>query len=94
MLQRNYNPAITPQDVYNLKSKIARMDQNNTAAKSVAMRDGALTAPMGQQMLTDPTLEMHGMAMPSMIDENGARKCECQCCDHGAGDAQHRSTRG
>jgi len=84
MLQARYNGAITPQDVYNLKSKIARMDHNNTAAKNVAMRDSAPA-----ELPTDPALEMHNTA-PSVVDEDDVRKCACQCCDHGVGDAHLR----
>ena len=89
MLQRGYNSAITPQDVYNLKSKIARMDGNNSAAKNVAMRDAdaaaaAVAVPQSGQPPTDPALEMQG----EVGGVRGARKCACQCCDHGIGDVE------
>lgn len=93
MLQRGYNSAITPQDVYNLKSKIARMDGNNCAAKNVAMRDAAaaaVAAPHSGHPPTDPALEMQG----GIGVENGVRKCACQCCDHGVGDTELRPALG
>lgn len=50
LLQRQYNPAVTAQDVYNLKAKINRIDNPATASN--------LTSKTDADIPTDPALQM------------------------------------
>ncbi|KAL6716195.1 Transcription factor rbf1 (RPG-box-binding factor) (Repressor-activator protein 1) [Lecanora helva] len=83
MLQQTFNPAVTAQDVYNLKAKITRTESaKNTPAK--------ITQRTEPDIPTDPALQMHdaGLAQPAVMPPpsfNGAvpdHKCQCKCCDH------------
>ena len=51
LLQQRYNPAVTAQDVYNLKAKINRIDNSATAS--------ALTSRTEPDIPTDPALQLH-----------------------------------
>ena len=53
-LQRLFNPAVTAQDVYNLKAKINRIDNPATAASSLTSKTDEAGIP------TDPELQMQG----------------------------------
>ena len=97
LLQQQFNPDVTAQDVYNLKAKINRSDSaKSTPAKQLTQR----TEP---EIPTDPALQMQGMTMLEEIScsrqadgpidpsaglngnpsgEAGAHKCACKCCDH------------
>ena len=50
LLQQQYNPAVTAQDVYNLKAKITRIDNTATAS--------TLTSRTDTDIPTDPSLQM------------------------------------
>lgn len=50
LLQQQFNPAVTAQDVYNLKAKINRIDNSATAS--------TLTSRTEADIPTDPSLEM------------------------------------
>ena len=52
LLQQQYNPAVTAQDVYNLKAKINRIDNSATAS--------TLTSRTEPDIPTDPSLQMQG----------------------------------
>ena len=54
LLQQQFNPAVTAQDVYNLKAKISRA----TSAKSTPAK---ITQRTELIIPTDPALQMHGM---------------------------------
>ena len=54
LLQQRFNPAVTAQDVYNLKAKITRAESaKNTPAK--------ITQRTDHEIPTDPALQMQGM---------------------------------
>ena len=88
VLQTRWNPDVTAQDVYNLKAKIARMDNRQ------ATQNGEIHPPPATpQMLrpeeegppTDPRLmEEAPMQAPVPEGEGSGRagKCQCTCCDH------------
>lgn len=82
LLQQQYNPAVTAQDVYNLKAKINRIDNSATAS--------TLTSRTEADIPTDPSLQMQssnqnlipGSPHPTLNGAGSAYKCECTCCDH------------
>ena len=55
LLQQQFNPAVTPQDVYNLKAKITRESAKNTPTQITTQRTDT-------DIPTDPALQMHGMS--------------------------------
>ena len=83
VLQRGWNPDVTAQDVYNLKAKIARIENRQAA------QEGEVGAPETPQMLrteesgppTDPRL-MEQAPMQEVGEPERAGKCQCTCCDH------------
>lgn len=86
LMRMRYNDAITAQDVYNLKAKIARTDQKAAAAASAAAAANAATAaietnPPDADPATDPMLQMP-TDDPGTKREAGPGTCACQCCDH------------
>ena len=60
LLQQNFNPAVTPQDVYNLKAKITRESAKNTPTKVTTQRTD-------MDIPTDPALQMHGETQRSSL---------------------------
>lgn len=82
LLQQQYNPAVTAQDVYNLKAKINRIDNSATASP--------LTSRTEADIPTDPSLHMQsstqtllpGSPHPLNGVVSAAHKCQCTCCDH------------
>lgn len=92
LMRTRYNEAITAQDVYNLKAKIARMDQRAAAAASA--RESAphqsheqqeqAPTPVAIDPNTDPMLQ-HMQLNPTAATGGGegrAERCECDCCHH------------
>ena len=66
LLQQRYNPAVTAQDVYNLKAKISRAD----SAKSTPAKINQRTDP---DIPTDPALQMQDPSQSnSMLYPNQA----------------------
>ena len=65
LLQQQYNPAVTAQDVYNLKAKINRIDNSATAS--------TLTSRTETDIPTDPSLQMQGSykSLPIFIGSRG-----------------------
>lgn len=58
LLQQQFNPAVTAQDVYNLKAKISRVESaKNTPAKITQRTDFDIPT---DPALHDPALQMHG----------------------------------
>lgn len=82
LLQQQYNPAVTAQDVYNLKAKINRIDNSATASP--------LTSRTEADIPTDPSLHMQSSTQtllpgsPHILNGvvSAAHKCQCTCCDH------------
>ncbi|CAF9908606.1 MAG: hypothetical protein ALECFALPRED_004691 [Alectoria fallacina] len=62
LLQQQYNPAVTAQDVYNLKAKINRIDNSTTTTS-------ALTSRTEADIPTDPSLQMQSSYQPFTISE-------------------------
>ena len=58
-LQQQYNPAVTAQDVYNLKAKINRIDNSATAS--------TLTSRTETDIPTDPSLQMQSSSQLLLI---------------------------
>lgn len=83
LMRTRYNEAITAQDVYNLKAKIARADQKAVAGPAAATATAAAveTAPPTTDPTTDPLLQMQ-MVAPRPNGPAGAETCACQCCNH------------
>ena len=94
LMRTRYNEAITAQDVYNLKAKIARMDQRAAAAASAResaphqsheQQEQAPQAPppVAIDPNTDPMLQ-HMQLNPTAATggEGRAERCECDCCHH------------
>ncbi|MCJ1469753.1 hypothetical protein MMC07_008395 [Pseudocyphellaria aurata] len=84
LMRARYNEAITAQDVYNLKAKIARADQKAAAGAVVATAAAAAAAvetTPTTDPTTDPLLQMQ-MVAPGPNGEATAETCACQCCDH------------
>ena len=61
LLQQQYNPAVTAQDVYNLKAKINRIDNPATAS--------SLTSKSEVDIPTDPSLQMQSSYQSLLIFE-------------------------
>lgn len=76
LLQSRYNPAITAQDVYNLKAKIIRTDQQ--ASQNIGEVGNGTSR---EEVVMDPALEIQG-SIPSTGGETRMGKCACQCCHH------------
>ena len=62
LLQQQYNPAVTAQDVYNLKAKINRIDNPTTTTSTLTSRTEA-------DIPTDPSLQMQSSYQPLTIFE-------------------------
>lgn len=84
LMRTRYNEAITAQDVYNLKAKIARADQKAAAGAAAAAAAAAVaveTTSPTTDPTTDPLLQMQ-MVAPEPNGEAGVETCACQCCHH------------
>lgn len=68
MLQHRYNPAVTAQDVYNLKAKINRIDKPGPPT------DMQRTDP---DIPTDPALQLQGNSIPSLHAFSPWNRSQC-----------------
>ncbi len=86
LVRTRYNEAITAQDVYNLKAKIARMEQKAAAAATAtAALETAPSSPPPPPPCdpnTDPLLQQMQLPAPVTNGETGPEACTCQCCNH------------
>lgn len=97
LMRTRYNGAITAQDVYNLKAKIARMNQKAAAAANAIesasyqlqeqqeQQEQAPQAPPRAPIdpNTDPMLQLMQFNPTAATGGEGrAQRCECTCCHH------------
>ena len=95
LLQQQFNPDVTAQDVYNLKAKINRADSaKSTPAKQIMQRTDLEipTDPALQGMIyfddwsiLEPADKSIDPASTMDTDASGrppGHKCTCTCCDH------------
>lgn len=87
MVKERWNPDITAQDVYNLKAKLARIDQG--LVKKVGNSKGVIknvTDATANDPPMDPMLQQMQPVVPvapaSTVVGTQTEGCACQCCEH------------